>query len=219
VTFISIIRFSSLGRSHAISGSSMLVGLDMQYPGISPSPFIASETNASETNASENEDTTGASDEPQSEWNQRLLREEKKLRAWEIRRLTTLAGSMLVPTLAAALLLSKAPINISSAMTDAKNLLTALTGGMTFEILDGVFIRSGILWQSIEPLVSECSVRVHPSGRRSRGLRGGCRLRSGWRCGVGAVGSCVEQTLLGGGIDGVFHKWYQSKLHAYGCGW
>jgi len=142
VTFISIIRFSSLGRSHAISGSSMLVGLDMQYPGISPSPFIASETNASETNASETnasetEDTTGASGEPQSEWNQRLLREEKKLRAWEIRRLTTLAGSMLVPTLAAALLLSKAPINIASAMTDAKNLLTALTGGMTLEILEG----------------------------------------------------------------------------------
>ena len=119
-TFIAIIRFSSLGRTHKIEASSMLLALDMQHPGTQLSPFLAA-----------------ASEDLTPEWDPRLLREEKRLQAWENRRLTTLAGSLLVPGLMAALLISKAPINVTTALVDAKNVLTALTGGMTLDVLEG----------------------------------------------------------------------------------
>lgn len=120
VSFIAIIRFSSLSRRHRISADSMLIGLDMQHPAASVSPFTAAVT-----------------EDADQDWLPRLQREEKRLRAWEYRRLTTLAGSLLVPTLLAALLISKAPPNISIALGDVKNVLTALTGGTTLEVIEG----------------------------------------------------------------------------------
>lgn len=120
VTFIAIIRFSSLSRRHHITSDAMLVALDMQHPTSSTSPFVAA-----------------LSDGPSDDWIPRLSREEKRLSAWEYRRLRTLAGSLLVPTLLAGLFVFKAPPNISVALTDAKNVFTALTGGMTLEIIDG----------------------------------------------------------------------------------
>jgi hypothetical protein len=99
----------------------------MQHPGTQLSPFAAA-----------------ASEDLAPEWEPRLLREEKRLQAWESRRLTTLAGSLLVPGLMAALLLSKAPINVSTALVDAKNVLTALTGGMTLDVLEGVAPKAGM---------------------------------------------------------------------------
>jgi hypothetical protein len=119
-TFIAIIRFSSLTRTHTISASAMLMALDIQYPATAASPFSAA-----------------ASPDPTPEWEPRLVREERKLRAWEGRRLTTLAGSLLVPTLTAALLIYKSPINVTTALVDAKNVLTALNGGMTLDVLEG----------------------------------------------------------------------------------
>jgi hypothetical protein len=121
VTFLGILRFSSLGSSHKISADSMLMALDIQYPGTNPSPFIAA-----------------ASTDVFPDWDNRLSREEKRLSAWEWRRLTSLSGSLLVPLLLALLLLSKAPINISVALSEVKNVVTALTGGMTLDVLDGL---------------------------------------------------------------------------------
>ena len=120
VTFAAIVRFSSLGRTHNISPSAMLVALDIQHPTTVTSPFAAA-----------------ASAAMSPEWVPRLLREERKLRAWEGRRLTTLAGSLLVPALAAILLIYKAPLNLSSAINDAKNVIIALNGGVTLDVMDG----------------------------------------------------------------------------------
>jgi hypothetical protein len=120
VTFAAIVRFSSLGRTHNISSSAMLVALDIQHPTTLTSPFAAA-----------------ASPSSSPEWEPRLLREERKLRAWEGRRLTTLAGSLLVPTLTAILLIYKAPLNLSSAINDAKNVIIALNGGVTLDVVDG----------------------------------------------------------------------------------
>lgn len=120
VTFSAILRFSSLRRTHSISPSAMLMALDIQHPTSLTSPFAEASSHV-----------------PSTEWESRLLREERKLRAWEGRRLTTLAGSLLVPTLAAILLMYKAPISLSSAISDAKNVIIALNGGVTLDVVEG----------------------------------------------------------------------------------
>jgi len=119
-TFISVLRFSSLSRYHSISQSSLLLSLDMQYPAAGKSPFLAAE-----------------SDQEAEDWQARLTREENKLRTWEFKRLTTLAGSVAIPMLVAGLLLVKAPLDLAAATADARTLLTAITGGMTLEVIEG----------------------------------------------------------------------------------
>ncbi len=120
ITFFGILRFSSIFRDHKITTDAMLVGLDMQFPNATVSPFIAATTEL-------------AGDE----WSPRLQREEKRLKAWEARRLTTLAGSLLVPFCLAILLLMTAPLNIANALVDAKNVFTALSGGVTLDVIEG----------------------------------------------------------------------------------
>jgi hypothetical protein len=119
-TFLAVLGFSSFGRTHSINEASLLLSLDIQYPASSRSPFV-----------------DAAPDGDPSEWEKKLLREEQKLRAWELRRLSTLTGSVVVSGLIAGLLLMKAPIDLMATISDARNLLTALTGGMTLEVLDG----------------------------------------------------------------------------------
>ena len=119
-TFLAVLGFSSFGRTHSINESSLLLSLDIQYPASSRSPFV-----------------DAAAEGDPSEWEKKLLREEQKLRAWELRRLSTLTGSVVVSGLIAGLLLTRAPIDLTATLSDARNLLTALTGGMTLEVLDG----------------------------------------------------------------------------------
>ena len=126
VTFFAVLGFSSFGRTHAINESSLLLSLDIQYPASKRSPFV-----------------DAAPEGDASEWDNKLLREEKKLRSWELRRLSTLTGSVLVASLIAGLLLTRSPIDVTGTLSDARNLLTALTGGMTLEVLDGAAPKKG----------------------------------------------------------------------------
>jgi hypothetical protein len=120
LTSISVLRFSSLRRPHTITKSSLLLSLDIQYPAATQSPFWEADQT-----------------EPKKDWEPRLLLEERKLRSWENQRLSTMAGSVVLSSLLAVFMLTKAPIDVGTAAADARQLLTALTGGMTLEILDG----------------------------------------------------------------------------------
>jgi hypothetical protein len=148
VTFIGIARFSSLWRSHMISPDSLLIALDIQYPQTSPSPF-----------------TAGFSPDPSAEWETRLAREEKRLWAWEQRRMTTHAGSLLVSLMLALLMLYKSPANLSVAFGDARTMVSALTGGITLDVISGLPITrknsTGTASISLSSL-SESSVELLP---------------------------------------------------------
>lgn len=124
VTFLSIVGFSSMRRPKTITDAALLLSLDIQYPASSRSPFV---------DASSNEDM--------HEWTSRLRREEKKLIKWEIKRLSTLMGSTLATGLLAMALLIKFPIDMEATLTDAKSVFTALSGGMTLEIVEGAAPR------------------------------------------------------------------------------
>lgn len=119
-TFFAVLGFSSLRRTHKINESSLLLSLDIQYPGSNRSPFLDG----------------GVEGDP-ADWLAKLRREEQKIRTWELRRLSTLTGSVVMTSLLSIFMLMRAPMDIASTWSDARNLLSAMTGGMTLEILDG----------------------------------------------------------------------------------
>jgi hypothetical protein len=140
VTSLVILIYTPLRRSERIKESDLLLSLDIQYPASSNSPFI---------DATTSDDT--------SEWQSKLEREQKKQKSWELRRLWVASKSVLILTFVAGFLLMRSPLDLKAGVLDARNILTALTGGVTLEVLDGLAPKKGQKLQLKRPILLSTS--------------------------------------------------------------
>ncbi|MCX6124130.1 MAG: hypothetical protein NTV34_05190 [Proteobacteria bacterium] len=124
LTFLLLISFTSFRRKHHVDPRDFLLGLDINHQNSVLSPFEAAEMPENLVEA---------------DWSPRLVREVRRVRAIEMRRLTAMSTSITIPALAALLVWFKAPPSLVNVLAEASNVLSLFEAQQTIEVLSGPF--------------------------------------------------------------------------------
>lgn len=126
LTLFLMASFTSWKKKHQVHEEDFLVYLDMNYGASQTSPFEAAHS-----------DTFVV----QADWQPKIAREVKRVRAIETRRLSVTASSIAIPLLASLLLWFKAPPSLSLVVDEVRDVLSIFSGGTTLEILNGALMK------------------------------------------------------------------------------